>query len=352
MSRPNNGTRLERNHLGFYEIRWTEKGRSKRISTRTNILAVAEEIHAKHLTGVRDAEKNKTTIAAFLDAYWNEWVQEQVMDKDRIADCMTPLRAHFGTLSLCDLANGSVATYKADRASGKLGRPAKDATIRRELVTLVAALNHAVRQRRVRSEEVPHIPMPPASPPREFWLNEREEEAFLALAESTSGERLSRVHRFVAIALDTAARRKSIETLRWDQVDLDAKVIRYQADGRRQKKKRRVPVPISDRLLPLLERAYRERTGEYVLGTPYSIQHQFEALIARAIKEIGPKFQYLTIHDLRRTWATLAARAGVDLFQIAGVLGDTFATVERVYAHHSPDHLRTAINFRRAPLSP
>jgi hypothetical protein len=42
----------------------------------------------------------------------------------------------------------------------------------------------------------------------------------------------------------------------------------------------------------------------------------------------------------------LAARAGVDLFRVAGVLGDTIATVERAYAHHCPDHLRAAVNFR------
>jgi len=58
------------------------------------------------------------------------------------------------------------------------------------------------------------------------------------------------------------------------------------------------------------------------------------------------KFMQVTPHTLRHTWATLAARAGVPLFQVAGVLGDTLPTVMRVYAHHCPDHLRGAVNFR------
>jgi hypothetical protein len=38
------------------------------------------------------------------------------------------------------------------------------------------------------------------------------------------------------------------------------------------------------------------------------------------------------------------ARRGVPLYDIAGVLGNTIAMVERVYAKHSPDRLRAAVN--------
>jgi hypothetical protein len=38
------------------------------------------------------------------------------------------------------------------------------------------------------------------------------------------------------------------------------------------------------------------------------------------------------------------AQAGADLWDIAGILGDTLATVEKTYAHHHPDYLRKAAN--------
>lgn len=57
----------------------------------------------------------------------------------------------------------------------------------------------------------------------------------------------------------------------------------------------------------------------------------------------GTRWPDLHIHDLRRTWATLAARRGVALWQIAGVLGDTVEAVGAHYAHHAPDHLRGAV---------
>jgi integrase len=348
MPRPNKGPKLELNESNVYEIRWSEKGRSKRVSTRTGNLQEAQRFFAGWILEAETARVAATTfnLRRILGDYTREHVEEQVIDQRRIQDCLRPIEAEFGDLMPCDLTSDRIAAYKQKRRNGELGRKVQDSTIRRELVALVAALNHAVKQRRLEGRDVPHIAMPPNPPSRDFWLNEREESAFLGLAAQTSGDRLSRIHRFVAIALDTAARRKSIETLKWDQVDLSAGVIHYESNGKRQKNKRRVPVPISDRLRTLLERAYNERTSEYVLDTPYSVQHHFDALTARACKEIGQKFSYLTIHDLRRTWATLAARAGVNLFQIAGVLGDTMATVERAYAHHCPDHLRAAVNFR------
>jgi hypothetical protein len=350
MARPNKGPRIEFNECGIYEIRWTDNGRSKRVSTRTADMAEAQRFLAGWILEAEADRKARETlnVRRILADYRAEHVEEQVIAWERIDIAMKPLEAEFGDLFPADLTSDRIATYKRKRRNGELGRRVQDSTIRRELVTLNAALNHAKRQRRIDANSIPHIVLPPSAPARDFWLNEAEEREFLALASQTSGERLSRIHRFVALALDTAARRRSIEQLRWDQVDLLAGVIRYDQNGKRMKNKRRVAVPISDRLRPVLERAYNERPDgcEWVLDTPHSVQHHFDQLTGLAVKKLGSKFSQLTMHDLRRTWATLAARAGVNLFQVAGVLGDTVATVERAYAHHCPDHLRSAVNFR------
>jgi len=50
----------------------------------------------------------------------------------------------------------------------------------------------------------------------------------------------------------------------------------------------------------------------------------------------------VTPHVLRHTAATWMAQAGVSLVQIAGYLGNSAATVERVYAHHHPSHMAEA----------
>ena len=152
---------------------------------------------------------------------------------------------------------------------------------------------------------------------------------------------------FVWIAMETASRKRAIEELRWTQVDLRARLIHLNPAGRRQTAKRRPTVPISTALLKVLERAYEARTGDLVLGNSSSIERPFATLCRAAHRATGnEKFLKATPHCLRHTWATLAARAGVSLFEIAGVLGDDVATVQRVYAHHCPDYLRSAVDFR------
>src|SRR3546814_6124691 len=49
---------------------------------------------------------------------------------------------------------------------------------------------------------------------------------------------LPRIYRFIALALDTAARKEAIETLTWFQVDLERRKIALNPKGRRQTKKR------------------------------------------------------------------------------------------------------------------
>jgi integrase len=150
---------------------------------------------------------------------------------------------------------------------------------------------------------------------------------------------------FTWIAMETASRKRAIEELRWDQVDLQARLIRLNPPGRRQTSKRRPTVPISSALMKVLERA-GPATG-LVLGNSSSIERPFATLCRAAHRTTGnEKFLTITPHVLRHTWATLAARAGVSLFEIAGVLGDSIATVQRVYAHHCPDYLRSAVEFR------
>lgn len=218
-----------------------------------------------------------------------------------------------------------------------------DATIRRELGAVRAALNWVAKRQKVKIGQV-DTSMVKDGQARTFFLAEQEEADFYRSAElwSVGLPRLDRVTRFVALALDTAARKEAIETLTWDRVDLVAGTVDYRDPTKPPSRKRRTVVPISKRLRPVLERAHRERTGPWVLDHPGDIRSAYETFTARLpgrLSEANP-------HDLRRTWATLAARAGVQMWDIAGVLGDSIETVTKHYAHHSPNHLKNAVDRR------
>ena len=348
MPKKNSGPQLALNNAGIYEIRWTENRRSNRKSTGTSDLAQAQAALGRHLLGLAEEKKvSVSNVAAVLEAYDEEHVQQRVVATERQEGCIAVLKAGLGHLDVQQLTPAAILDYCKERRAGKVNdRKVGNGTLRRELNCLIAAINHAARHRRIPPAEVPHIALPDAPPPKDLWLTADQLDAFVEAAATFNGERLSRIYRFVVIASETAARKNSVQTLRWNQVDLRAGLIHYQNDGNKRTKKRRVAVPMSDLCHEVLTKAWAERTqDEWVLDTPYSIQHHFDAVKAKA----GAAYEAVTPHTLRHTWATLAAQSGVELFQIAGVLGDTLATVMRVYAHHCPDHLRGAVNFRARP---
>lgn len=91
-------------------------------------------------------------------------------------------------------------------------------------------------------------------------------------------------------------------------------------------------------LWPVLARAKEEAIGDHVLDHDGSVRKTFETTVEKAgMEDVTP-------HVLRHTWATRAVQEGASLIDVAGVLGDRIETVTRVYLHHCPNHLKTAIN--------
>ena len=152
----------------------------------------------------------------------------------------------------------------------------------------------------------------------------------------------------VPVIVQKAARKQAILDLTWDRVDFETGMIHYAVPGRKQTKKRRPSVPISARLRPVLERMKREATGDVVLDHGADIWNSVQAVVVRAgraPKRGGKTRPGISPHTLRHTAATHMARRGVPLYDIAGVLGNTLAMVEKVYAHHCPGRLRSAVDM-------
>ena len=272
----------------------------------------------------------KITVAEILEDYEREHVLIKVKDKERAGIALVHLRAYFGPFPICAITHATVIRYCALRAKGTIGQPSKSPTHRRELALLVAAFNRAVRYRKITGTDVPYIELPDASVPRDRWLTHKELERLFKAAPP-------RCYMFVMLAYYTASRKTAIETLTWSQVDLAAGTITLDKPGARQTKKRRPVVPISPKLLPLLQKAFEAKTTEYVLGQPGKIRTAFTNACVRA------GLENVTPHTLRHTRATHLLQGGIDPWAVAGLLGDTVDTVLRVYGHHCPDHLRAAL---------
>jgi integrase len=77
---------------------------------------------------------------------------------------------------------------------------------------------------------------------------------------------------------------------------------------------------------------------------------------SRAVQIAGLSWEggKIVPHTLRHTAATWLMQRGVSIWQAAGYLGMSPETLDRVYGHHSPDHLKgaaTAITGKNANVS-
>jgi integrase len=175
-----------------------------------------------------------------------------------------------------------------------------------------------------------HVRMLKFNNERDRVLSDDEEPRLLAALPS----HLSNIARF---ALATGLRKTNILGLRWDWVDLDRKVLTIPASS--MKASRHHGIPITEAAMSVLRRN-RGKHPDYVFTYKgkriASISHTTWMKSCRKAR-----VDNLHFHDLRRTFGTRLAIAGVPLDAIMRLGGwSSYAILLRRYAHLQPEHLR------------
>ena len=341
---------LKPNRSGYFEARWSErqpdgKYRSKTYSTGRKDkreAAVAADAFFRGMGLMATVQKAST-----VEEIAREYLKAAELDRgvQSQASAMVQALAYFGKLTPGEITSGQIEGFKkARRLAG-----CSNGTIRRNLGALSAALQYGVNHKLMEAADKPYIAKPSDGVGREVWMDETEEASFWDQAVAHSPPEgqgvLNDVTLFVCIALETAARAEAIEDLTWDRVDLKSGRVEFRVPGARVTQKRRGVVAVSSRLRPILERAFRERGNrETLISKPTKMPYR-DWVATTTLPHIHR-------HDLRRTWATLAARAGVSLFVIADVLSDNIATVMKHYAKHCPEHQKAAMEQKLGRASP
>jgi integrase len=335
MPRRNSGARLrflEKRNC-FYIV-WTEGGRSRERSTGTADMqlaqnALAEFIHARTRTaGPRDP--SKILVTDVLADYAQEHGPETAAPW-RIAAAGKCLVPFWQDKTVADVTRDMCRKYVAfrQRAPG---------TARRELGVLRASINFAHRMGRL--TRTVNVDLPTSAEPRDRWLTRKEAAALLRAALREPRVR-PYLPLFILLALYTGHRKQAILTLRWTRVDLEHRRIDFNEPGLRRTNKRRARIPIPARLFGHLCRARRRGTDlGFVVNDAGSRLKDIKRGFATACDRAG--LSDVTPHVLRHTCATWLMQHGVPIWDAAGFLGMTRETLEKVYGHHHPDHLRSA----------
>jgi integrase len=155
----------------------------------------------------------------------------------------------------------------------------------------------------------------------------------------------------VRLLLLTGARRGEVLGATWDQFDLETGIWIKPSSHTKQKKEHRVPLSAPARQLLAEMRAEAERHAEEKKREPSPYVFPARAPGDGPMTEIKKSWAALCraadlrgvrIHDLRHTYASVLASAGLSLPVIGALLGHTQPGTTARYAHLFDDPLRAA----------
>lgn len=364
--------RIRPNKAGNYYVLYNKNGRSRTDSLRTKDVSVAAARFQGWLDGhrIETSVSDDPIISDILEWWMDQWIRGRMLSENRYPAIVNNLNKYFGNMRISEITRLDSAKYIQLRRSGAIagkrgrrsvssfdqpfGHGAADNTIHHEMKELIAALNFMTakvepRERRLLKEFLPFIEPCPKGPPRNRVLSEEELNALQIKCTnhvfngpgSRPTNRISRISRFVWLAIETAQRKTAILELKWSQVDFEKGkrgLIFFNPEGRNQTSKHRPPLPISTKLLEVLKIAYDQKVSDYVLDKPTGLDYQ----ITKVGEEVG--IGQLHAHLFRHTWATHRAMEGKTIEKIAQFLGDTEETVRKNYIHLTPDYLEDVVD--------
>lgn len=266
------------------------------------------------------------SVDDILDYYLREHVAIKVVDTERQEYGSRHLKRLLGTEAISAVDIPACRGYTKTR----LSEGAAASTIRRELNILSAAAKHCHRWRKLEVHQLPQIELPEIrESDRVKWFS-KEQIAAMFRARNSGFFAC-----FLRIDYYSAARRDSIERLLKTQVDRERHVIHLAQPGEKKTKKRRPTVPLYPEMRPAVDWLFDKSKTPYLFGRPRDFYKPFQLLMEELGIEGHP-------HMLRHSRATHMLQDGESIFKVAKLLGDTTATVERVYGHSSVEFLQTA----------
>lgn len=233
--------------------------------------------------------------------------------------------------------------YGRERVHPKTGRPVAPGTIRRELNTLAAALNHCRKRGYLTTVPVVKLPRTPETHQRAL---ERSEIA--AMIRAARRKKLHHIARFILVSIYTGTRLAPALNLRlsgpattggW--FDLKAGVLYRIGGEERATKKRRTPAKLPRQLLGHARRwqaAGSTWAVEWRGARVASIKTAWASVVAEARLGWRP-----TPHTLKHTAITWAIEGGASLVDAAAFFATSTATIERTYWHRSPHYQTGAV---------
>ncbi len=272
------------------------------------------------------------TVTKMIDRYIEEELPK-LRSAQTVKNQLLWWREKYGSNSLSLFS--SVQILEGRDALVKAGK--SPATVNRYLAALSSCLTHATKHWQLLQDNpcsnVPKLKEPAG---RTRYLDDDERKRLLEACSAVNPS----LHLAVVLALSTGARRMSVWSLRWRDIDLsEGKETVVFPDT---KNRSDVHLPLCGPVVKLLLEHRKIRRLDSDLLFPSKIDAQkpfdFKAPFARVMKQA--KINEFRWHDLRHSAASYLAQQGVDLRRIAAILGHKTLQMSMRYSHLNVESLR------------
>jgi site-specific recombinase XerD len=323
---------------------WTcirHNGKKIQKSLETADRKLAKAIEAKVRTEIVEGSyfekligRNKT-FKDMMDKFMFEHAPKvSVSTQSSYATSLKHLDPFFGKSNLLSISPKMVSRYKVLRNS----EGAAPASVNRELSMLTKAFNLAVKEWEwLRDNPASKVPKDKENNERDRWLTKGEEKMILENSPEW-------VREIVVFLLNTGLRLEESLSLEWSRVNLLRRTILIRETKNGSPK----ILPLNKIALEVLNQRSRVKSLKNDLvfiscrGKKIN-RHYLRKCFYDVLKEVG--IENLWLHDLRHTFATRLAQAGVDLYKISKLLGHKDIRMTQRYAHHCLDSLRSGVEI-------
>lgn len=271
--------------------------------------------------------KKSPSFREFADKYWS--LEGRRLKAKGARGVLESFNSRFGEKKLSEITSADVQAHyneTADRASA--------ATANRQMNFLSPLFNRAREWGDFLGEN-------PAAKVR----RRREENRRLRFLSEDEIERLinrcsDRIRPLLICALLTGMRRGEIFQLRWENLDIERKLI-YILQSKSGKPRE---LPIGEKLLSMFKALSPKKEGRVFDVPEITLRAHFQkALIASRISD----FRF---HDLRHTFASHFIMRTGDLPALQKLLGHSSPEMTQRYAHLAKEHLAAEINVFDAAM--
>ena len=330
-----------------FSHRYRFRGRKKTITLgEYPSLSVAEArqmVHEnKNLLGrdldPADERNRRRSVPTLAEFATKEYLPYAKLHKRSWQDDESKLRREIGQM-LGKYQLTEITTRDVMQLHAAIQKKAAAATANRHLVLLSRMFNLAIQWGYLERNPAKGVKKYKETGPRQRYLSGDELTRFLAALDVEAGKTAANA---LKLLLLTGLRSKSeLFSLPWSEVDLARGTVRllHTKNGRVR------TVALNSVALALLTKIHEEATPGCPWVFPARTGPGYLVDIRRPLKRamVRAGLTDLRPHDLRRSFASLAVNAGVDIYQVKDLLGhSSVAVTQKAYAHLQQDTLRGA----------